>query len=328
MAPRLSRDAYSVGWVCALAIELTAAQVLLDEEHEDLLQDDGDHNVYTLGRIGQHNVVIAALPDGETGTTSAAAVALQMKSSFRSVRVGLMVGIGGGVPSDEVDIRLGDVVVSRPEKGHGGVIQYDYGKTRPEGIERTGFLNAPPDSLRNAVTKLRANHNRGRTEMSAYILKLQEVPSGLFNCESAGADILFESDYNHVKGRECKACDATRRVKRGERKTSPTIHYGTIASANQVMRYGVERDNISAAFEGVLCFEMEAAGLMNRFPCLVVRGISDYADSHKSDGWQGYAAGVAAAYAKDLLMVLPPSSVASTPTIEESMRESSITPLQ
>ncbi|RYP21593.1 hypothetical protein DL767_009233 [Monosporascus sp. MG133] len=46
---------------------------------------------------------------------------------------------------------------------------------------------------------------------------------------------------------------------------------------------------------------MEAAGLMNDFPCLVMRGICDYGDSHKNDGWQRYAAAAAAAYAKEFL---------------------------
>jgi superfamily II DNA or RNA helicase len=50
---------------------------------------------------------------------------------------------------------------------------------------------------------------------------------------------------------------------------------------------------------------MEAAGLMDQLPCLVVRGICDYCDSHKSKEWQGYAALTAAAYAKTLLQVVP-----------------------
>jgi hypothetical protein len=56
---------------------------------------------------------------------------------------------------------------------------------------------------------------------------------------------------------------------------------------------------------------MEAAGLMDDFPCLVVRGICDYADSHKNKLWQGYAAAMAAAYAKELLSVIPGNLVAS-----------------
>ena len=58
--------------------------------------------------------------------------------------------------------------------------------------------------------------------------------------------------------------------------------------------------------EGVLCFEMEAAGLMNDFQCLVIRGVCDYADSHKHKQWQPYAALTAAAFAKELLLEIPP----------------------
>jgi nucleoside phosphorylase len=83
-----------------------------------------------------------------------------------------------------------------------------------------------------------------------------------------------------------------------------TIHYGTIASGNQVIKDGISRDRLSAELGGVLCFEMEAAGLMNDFPCLVIRGICDYADSHKNKAWQPYAAATAAAYAKELLLTV------------------------
>ena len=112
MTYRLSREDYTVGWVCALPIELTAAQEMLDEEHDDLPQDNDDANTYTFGRIGGHDVVIACLPAGLTSTNSAAVVAMQMKSTFRAIRFGLVVGIRGGVPSPETDIRLRDVVVS------------------------------------------------------------------------------------------------------------------------------------------------------------------------------------------------------------------------
>jgi nucleoside phosphorylase len=70
---------------------------------------------------------------GQLGISSAAAVASQMKSRFLSIRFGLMVGIGDGVPSVKADIRLGDVVISQPFAQHGGVVQYDFGKTGPEG---------------------------------------------------------------------------------------------------------------------------------------------------------------------------------------------------
>src|SRR5215471_3106469 len=112
--PRLTHQDYTVGWICALPSELTAAMALLDERHSALGQHAADVNSYTLGRMGQHNVVIAGLPAGQTGNNSAAIVAARMRSSFAGIRFGLMVGIGGGVPSKEHDIRLGDVVVSKP----------------------------------------------------------------------------------------------------------------------------------------------------------------------------------------------------------------------
>lgn len=319
MAHRLNRDAYTVGWVCALPIELIAAQEMLDKEHNDLPSDGNDTNIYTLGSIGEHNVVIACLPAGQTGTNSAAAVAMQMKSTFRAIRFGLMVGIGGGVPSAETDIRLGDVVVSQPGNGHGGVIQYDFGKSTPNRFERTGFLNTPPQILLAALAKLRANYDRGRSNPWVHISKLGRLPK--FSRDRTGDDVLFDGRYNHVGGNDCNLCDNAQKLQRETRTVdAPEIHYGTIASGNQVMRDGATRDQISSEFGGVMSFEMEAAGLMNSFPCLVIRGICDYADSHKNKKWQPYAAATAAAYAKELLLVIPAADVAKTQTVDEATR--------
>jgi len=319
MARRLQRDEYTVGWVCALPDEFTAAQEMLDEEHQDLPPNGNDANIYTLGRIADHNVVIACLPAGQTGTNSAAAVAMQMKSTFQSIRFGLMVGIGGGVPTKDVDIRLGDIVVSQPVKEHGGVVQYDFGKSTPNGFERTGFLNTPPTILLSAINKLRSNQDRGRSSLSSHLSKLGKISK--FNHNTLGSDVLYEAEYNHVGGNSCVSCAATQKIQRSERtNNTPVVHYGTIASGNQVMRDGTTRDKISSEFGEVLCFEMEAAGLMNTFPCLVIRGICDYADSHKNKKWQPYAAGTAAAYAKELLLVMPAVEVVKTQTVDEATR--------
>jgi len=316
---RLRLEDYTVGWVCALPIELAAAQAMLDEQHHDLPQNSDDANTYTLGRIGDHNVILACLPAGQTGTNSAAAVAMQMKSTFRAVRFGLMVGIGGGVPSAEADIRLGDIVVSQPGKGHGGVVQYDFGKSTPSGIQRTDFLNTPPRILHTAVSKLRANHDLGKSDLLVHISKLGGLPK--FSRDQAGDDALFEAVYNHVGGSNCTSCDNAKKLQREARPVdTPEIHYGTVASGNQVMRDGAIRDQISSEFGEVLCFEMEAAGLMNSFPCLVIRGICDYADSHKNKSWQPYAAGTAAAYAKELLLAIPAADVVKIQTVDEATR--------
>ena len=116
-----SNNDYTVGWICALGAELAASQAMLDEEYPDLPQAENDTNTYTLGRIGQHNVVLACLPLGTTGIGAAATVERDLLRSFPRVRFGLMVGVGGGAPSNNLcqDIRLGDVVVSTP-KGNDG----------------------------------------------------------------------------------------------------------------------------------------------------------------------------------------------------------------
>jgi nucleoside phosphorylase len=290
---------------------------MLDEDYEALHHDAND-NIYTLGRICEHNVVMACLPAGQTGTNSAAAVAVQMKSVFTSIRFGLMVGIGGGVPSVE-DIRLGDVVVSRPHNMYGGVVQYDFGKATPSEFKRTGFLDSPPKILLNAVSNIQANQLIGRSGFSEYLSKLENRPA--FTRQSVGADVLFQSDYNHVGGDGCEKCSKQRVVDRKPRAEEIVVHYGIIASGNQVMRDAAERDKVSAELGGVLCFEMEAAGLMNSFPCLVIRGICDYADSHKNKKWQPYAAGTAAAYAKVVLSIIPAAEMAKSHTVDEIIRE-------
>jgi nucleoside phosphorylase len=319
MAPhRLRREEYTVGWVCALPVELAAAQKMLDEEHEGLEQDQHDNNIYALGRVGGHNVVLACLPAGQTGIGSAAVVATQLKATFKWIRLGLMVGIGGGVPSRE-DVRLGDVVVSQPYQGYGGVIQYDFGKTTPDRFERTGFLSSPPPLLLGAINRMRANHILQKQTYPEYIAQAQDIP--VFVRDNAGPDVLYQAYYNHVGSGSCENCSTDEIINRQPRPNNEIkVHYGTIASGNQVMRDAKTRDEISKEFGGVLCFEMEAAGLMNNFPCLVIRGICDYSDSHKNKKWQPYAALTAAACAKELLSVIPSADMAKTRTVEETIR--------
>ncbi|KAF3140311.1 hypothetical protein TWF703_003184 [Orbilia oligospora] len=170
MTPLDSRN-YTVGWICALPVEMAAATAMLDEEHgKPTQQDSHDKYTYTLGKIGQHNVVIACLPDGVVGTTSAAALGVQMRSSFRCIRFGLMIGVGGGVPSRLHDIRLGDVVVSKPRGTSSGVIQYDYGKAVENGqLIMDGSLNKPPKTLLTAMSSLEADHLRRGNGISGHI---------------------------------------------------------------------------------------------------------------------------------------------------------------
>ncbi|KAL3459142.1 ankyrin repeat-containing domain protein [Aspergillus heterothallicus] len=311
-AGQYSHEDYTVAWLCALSVEMAAAEAMLDETHPSLPTSSTDDNTYILGRIFGHNVVISCLRSGVYGTTSAATSATQLQSTFNCLRVFLMVGIGGGVPCEKADIRLGDVVVSKPTRDFGGVVQYDYGKTIADGhFERTGILNKPSSILLTAVSRLESAHRISSSKipnLMSDMLRRHPTMVKHFTYPGHDKDQLFVSDYIHADAeRPCDdcGCDPGRILNRCPRSScDPVIHYGLIASGNQVMKDAITRDKISREL-GVLCFEMEAAGLMDDFRCLVIRGICDYSDSHKNKQWQEYAAVTAAAYAKELLSVLP-----------------------
>ncbi|PNP54670.1 hypothetical protein FNYG_15619 [Fusarium nygamai] len=311
---------YTVGWICALTTEFVAAQAFLDEEHEGPREvAQNDNNNYALGSIGSHNIVISVLPDREYGTAVAATVARDMLHSFPNIRIGLMVGIGGGAPSPNHDIRLGDIVVSSRHGGKGGVFQYDFGKTiQNHSFQETQVLDQPPTVLRAAISALRARYElRGHQLNDDVDMALKKIKKRKkYSRPPASSDRLYRSDITHPSN-SSEACNVVcgddsshivARAERDEEDDNPAIHYGLIASANQLMKDAIVRDKL-AVEKGVLCFEMEAAGLMNHFPCLVIRGICDYSDSHKNKEWQGFAAMVAAAYAKDLLRQIPPNKV-------------------
>ncbi|KAG7404022.1 Ankyrin repeat domain-containing protein 17 [Fusarium oxysporum f. sp. rapae] len=308
----LSHDDYNVGWVCALPIEMAAARAMLDNVHGSLPGGSNDSNAYTLGNIGMHNIVIACLPSGHYGISNAATVANNMRRSFLSIHIRLMVGIGGGVPG-RVDVRLGDIVVSDR------VVQYDFGKTVGDGcFERTGIINRPPQEIMTTVSKLRADHESARSRIPSILSEMLERNPSMAKYTNPGPlkDQLFQNTYDHVQSlSNCDQCDPSKLVNRPRRgSTHPKIHYGVIASGNQVMKHAKTRDKLAQELD-VLCFEMEAAGLMDSFPCLAIRGICDYSDSHKNKQWQKYAAAAAAAYAKELLSVIPSSRVPKVPTV-------------
>jgi nucleoside phosphorylase len=324
---KLTAQEYYVGWICALDIELTAAISMLDAHHESLPRAPADDNTYILGRVGKHNVVVAALPLGQMGTNSAAQVASHMLRTFTAIKVGLMVGIGGGVPRPpKYDIRLGDIVVSKPRNQNGGVLQYDFGRNKPEKFVNIGFLSPPPRSMLSALTVLKGWHQfPGESKLAEYLSPTTNPKLPVeFIFPEEERDELFKSHYVHVGNETCVDCDRANLVDRKPRSTRPYVHYGTIASGNQVVANGVVRDQLAMQHD-IICFEMEAAGLMNTFPCVIIRGISDYSDSHKNSRWKHYAAATAAAYAKEFLRFVPeeqlsddssiPLSAASPPSL-------------
>jgi nucleoside phosphorylase len=310
---------------------------MLDEEHATPIgftRHQTDANFYTWGCMGEHNIVIASLAPGVYGTTSAATTASNLLASLPTIRVGLLIGTGGGIAraDEDRDIRLGDVVVSQPSGTMGGVCQYDLVKAELGGkCECTGFLGRPPTVLLNALSSIQAYHERKDSKVSVFLQETLEknpkmskkskqnpgyVYQGLDN------DRLFKALYNHVPGPDCRGCDTANKVQCDPRDTTnPEIHYGIIASGNTLVKDAITHDQIIANLgEDCICVEMEAAGLINHFPCLVIQGICDYADSHKNNQWQRYASATAAAYAKELLAYVPGTEVQETRRVLEVLQ--------
>ncbi|KAJ6089813.1 hypothetical protein N7467_005029 [Penicillium canescens] len=322
-----TNDEYTVGWICALSIELAAAKGMLDEIYgqPQTPPAKADHNTYVLGSMGKFKVVIACLPIHQLGSFSAAAVAKDMLFTFPKVRVGLLVGIGAGIPNYEdgkdQDIRLGDVVMSSHPQ-NGGVVVYDFGKRLADGtFESLSALSRPPRSLGSALGNLRAEHEMNENKIPQYIEEMLErypkMRKNGYSHPGQSSDRLFQFSYPHSVGGTCAQCDLSEEVFRESRPDLiPVIHYGTIASGNVVVKNAFLREEIREK-HGAICLEMEAAGLMNNFPCVVIRGISDYADSHKNDRWQPFAAATAAACAKEFLEHVQPKAVDGEPTLKD-----------
>ncbi|KAK6349927.1 hypothetical protein TWF696_006186 [Orbilia brochopaga] len=327
---------------------------MLDQRHPNLPNPASDENTYTLGSIGGHKIVIACLPKGTVGTNEAAIVAAQMLSTFPSIKIGLMVGIGGGVPPK---VRLGDVVVGTK------VIQWDFGKAEKNGtFRRTSTLERPPRALRAAISRLETEHDMREAKISQYLNDIKvKCPKVMakYGWSKSLQDPLFAPDNSdgsqstvmsnimsgwpilvpilvliyrwigHLKDfltlgnsdRSQRIAGSTDNSKPQRKPGDVRIHYGLIASGNQVLKDAKLRDNINESLNGdVLCVEMEAAGLTN-FPYLVIRGICDYADAGKNDDWQEYAALIAAAYGKELLENIQPSDVDGEHPIKEMLSQ-------
>ncbi|PFH61505.1 hypothetical protein XA68_17162 [Ophiocordyceps unilateralis] len=288
---------YTIGWISVMGIELAAAQAILDEEHPVPERiDRTNENNYRFGRIGAHNVVMTTAADGVLG-------------SFPNIRVCLMVGIGGGVPSERHDIRLGDVVIGVPTDRHGtrsygGVVCFDYGKSVQEkGLHGGHFLtNKPPEAVFTAIDRLKTKYGTKENQINKTINEMyREWPKmqRRYNRPDPSTDKLYASDATLIQ-----------REERSEWDDDPAVHYGLIASSDGWIASTGIRDMLAKELD-VLCFKMQGSGLMSDFPCLIVRGVCDYSDSHWSEyrQWQGYAALTASVYARDLIREVIPEQL-------------------
>ncbi|KAI2615923.1 hypothetical protein GGR54DRAFT_642010 [Hypoxylon sp. NC1633] len=334
-SPSHRRD-FAIAIFCALTLESDAVEPLFDQywDMHAYGKSEGDMNTYSVGMVGRHNVVLVHMPG--MGKGNAATAAANCRASFPGIRLALVVGICGGVPfmNNLTEIILGDVVISD------GLVHYDFGRQFPDGFRRkeTMLDNArkQPEEVRSFLSKLKGRRSR-RILSERSNLHLNTLHQELGDCAAypgTPQDRLFEPTYRHRHQlasmcADCQAsdggmglaCDTARALtcedlgcdlgrlvprQRHHQITSsiasyhPIIHFGTFASGDKVMKSGEHRDQI-ARQEDIIAFEMEGAGIWEIFPCVIIKGVCDYADSHKNKKWQDFAAATAAACMKAFL---------------------------
>lgn len=338
ISPPRSRQDFKIAIICALPTEADAVKAVFDRRWDDKEDVYGkaprDPNAYATGTIGRHNVVLAHMPG--RGQESAAIVAANCQSSFEGIQLALVVGICGGVPKTPLgeEILLGDVVISE------GIIPYTFGRQYPGHFVRRDTpldnFGRPNTEIRMLLAKLKGRGDRRKLEsrISDFLDVWNVEIGGAATYPGVDEDRLFEAGYrhkhhissccticaSHVKHTDptcdqsselsCEqlGCDPNHLVARerlaeskaSDKQPRPTVHFGLVASGSSVMKSGMDRDSI-AKNEDVLAFEMEGAGVWDTFPCLIIKGVCDYADSHKNKRWQVYAAATAATCMKAFL---------------------------
>lgn len=305
----------------------------------------GDTNSYTTGVIGGLNVVLAFMPG--IGKGSAANVATNIRSSFGGIKLALAVGICAGVPNNtdgDHQILLGDVVISKAVVQYDFGRQIDGGFRRKTDVEES--LGRPNVEFRSLLAKLQSARSRKRLQDKTFRYLTDIIQKTKAQYPGAMEDKLYKSTYRHVHHgtstcttcAKCEeddtsacddalkascaqlGCDETMLVRRGrldramdgvhsgeEVKQKPIIHYGLVASGDTVMKSGKQRDKVAAEAK-VIAFEMEGAGVWDNLPCIVIKGVCNYGDSHKNKVWQDYAAATAAACTKAFLREWTPMS--------------------
>jgi nucleoside phosphorylase len=333
-----SRNEFEIAIICALPLEFNAVEALLDEHYDEFdptyNNQLGDAIWYRTGRVDRHNIVLTCLPG--IGIGSAASVASSLQARFPKIGLALLVGVCGGVPfpSEETEIILGDVIISNK------VVKYGFGQQYPDRFQPKGLVKetlGPSDRDVQAFLK-GLETNKMHRQLQDYLLKylqgLQQHLNGKWKYPDTTQDQLFQASYRHKHYHlhpdilcPCMNCQSSsdpicdkalendckklgcrgKPVQRSRLRAdepNPQVYFGSLASADIVMKSGEHRDQLAGA-EKVIGFEMEGAGICDIFPSVIIKGVCDYADSHKNKTWQDYASATAASCAKAFLKSLP-----------------------
>lgn len=335
---------FHVAIICALSIEHDAVEDIFDRFWEDeerapvmIQKAPNDTNVYTTGKIGQHNVVVAHMAN--YGISSSAGVAANLRHTFPAVRVAFIVGVCGGVPKNKSDnIFLGDVIIST------GIVEYGLGRQRTHELQPINPLGRAHQHEELQAYLEQMMGRRGTLLLQKRTVQYLADPSPTPEqtkpqYPGIDRDNLFVSTHphKHHKHGECGQCDkclddndipcedseildcaklgchqlarerknpatreSTAAIDRSMTKPEPRVHFGRIGTADSVMKSGTRRDELAGKYD-LIAFEMEGAGAWTKLPCFIIKGVCDYSDSHKSKEWQPYAAATAAACLKAFL---------------------------
>ncbi|KAL3468895.1 hypothetical protein BJX99DRAFT_242540 [Aspergillus californicus] len=318
------RREFEIAIICALGLESDAVEALFDHYWDGHFEKvSSDPNSYRTGVISNHNVVLAYMP--QMGKGPAATVSAHIRSSFENIKIALIVGICGGVPGiGHGSIFLGDVVISE------SIVNYDHGRRVPDGFVSRDPAWLPDFEVRGFIRKLKGW--KGLQDLKKRLGHHHKILQGKTDSHQhpgTHKDRLFDPLYCHKHVTQaCLYCNANQPCKEAQDSacdqlgcspdhhivrsrpgltdrssgTSPqlNIHFGRVASGDTVMRSGQDRD-LMALEHDAIAFEMEGAGVYPSLQCVIVKGVCDYADSHKDKLWQCFAAGSAAACMKSIL---------------------------
>ncbi|KAF3921511.1 hypothetical protein AA313_de0200352 [Arthrobotrys entomopaga] len=326
-----SNDDFEVAIICALPVEYNAVYLLFDKKWDE---DVGSSLQYKEGLIGKHNVVLALLPG--TGKATASSTATKIQAEYKKIRIVFLVGICGGVPRSDDEVILGDVVISTGIVQYDFGKQYPGRYSNKENLEK--YISKPDHSIQSQLCMLETENLRDFIEKktATHLKDLQVKAAGKrrgekYQYPGATEDKLFKANYRHQhrgsQDSKCKLCNdgndsicdealssscqelncdeeniVVRDRLNSQNKTSyrPSIHIGLVGSADTVIKSGEHRDS-HAKLGRIIAFEMEGAGISTTINCIVVKGICDYADSHKNNKWQPFAAATAASALKAML---------------------------
>ncbi|KAL8386828.1 hypothetical protein RB595_010358 [Gaeumannomyces hyphopodioides] len=329
MSPPIDRNGFHLAIICAFPFESDAIELLFDEIYEERYgQETGDINTYTTGRIGNHAVVLLLF---SSMGMKASAVAASLQLSYTNIKLALIVGICGGLPQIRGrDTFLGDVIVSK------SIVNHDFGWRYPDEFE----IRSTEDTLEQANNNIRGllkllegedELERLQKKAKANLVTLQAAAADRGTSYSPppdAADTLFPAEHGHIHHKEdCDDCDADpprfckrafqlscdevgcetgryapRQNRQQERPVElvPQVFMGRVACSDAIIRSGKHRDAV-ARERDVIAFEMEGAGGWKEVPCILVKGICDYADGHKNKQWRNFAAATAASVAAAIL---------------------------